>query len=62
MKQKLEDKCRWKESLKGQIVVDGRMRRCKECNGYDIKCGYYVPIKKIKFINDRNLNKRGEKE
>lgn len=47
MKLKLEDKCRWKESIGRQVVVEGRMKRCKECDGYRTACEYYAPTKKI---------------
>lgn len=50
MKQKLEDKCRWKEGLKGQRIIEGRMKMCKECDGYKTDCYYYVPIKKIIYL------------
>ena len=38
----LEEVCDWKEISETEVIVEGKLRECKEnCNGYNEKCDCY---------------------
>ena len=41
----LQDRCAWKEITEVQVIAEGKLKECRECNGYNKTCHDYYPTK-----------------